>query len=254
MLGLLPIALLLGAWELLARGRVINPALFPPPSAVWDQLVGLLLRDLPQRSLLLSHLGATLKRLLFSLLAGTISGIAVGGLMGISRPAYRLLNPLLTLLMPIPGIAMAPLFLIWFGFGDPSIIALGAIATFFPVAVNTIVGVRSVDRQLIRAAKTMGANRLAIFTKVHFPWAFGYVLMGLKLAIARGWRTIIAVEFIAAAGWGLGYMIWDAAEYLRAGVVYAGIAVLIIVYLLIERSLVRWLEKLTIEKWGLLSG
>jgi NitT/TauT family transport system permease protein len=202
--------------------------------------------------LLLSHIGASLQRVLIASLIGILLGILVGILMGTSGIVYRFFDPLITVLMPIPGIAMAPLFIVWLGFGDPTIVALGIIATFFPLVYNTAAGVRSIDPQLVRATQIMGANRMVILFRVYLPWAAGYVLMGIKLGLARCWRTVIAVEFIAAANWGLGYMIWDAAEYLRTGIVYGGIALLIVLYFAIEKGLINTLERNTLEKWGMI--
>ena len=248
----LPVAVFLICWQVLSSANLINHSLFPAPTEIVDELVALHLRELPTRSLLLSHIGATLQRALMASLIGVLFGILVGIFMGTSRLVYRFFDPLITVLMPIPGIAMAPLFIVWLGFGDPTIVALGAIATFFPLAYNTAAGVRSIDIQLVRAAQIMGANRTATLFRVYFPWAAGYVLTGIKLGLARCWRTVIAVEFIAAANWGLGYMIWDAAEYLRAGIVYGGIGLLIILYFAIEKGFIHTLEKNTLEKWGMI--
>lgn len=248
----LPVAAVLICWQVLAHTKLINPSLFPAPTEIVSELAQLHRKELPTRSLLLSHVGATLQRTLLASLIGIVVGIVVGVLMGTSSVVYRSLDPLVTILMPIPGIAMAPLFIVWLGFGDPTIIALGSIATFFPLAYNTAAGVRSVDMQLVRAAEIMGASRAGVILRVHLPWAAGYVLTGLKLGLARCWRTVIAVEFIAAANWGLGYMIWDAAEYLRATVVYGGIALLIVIYFVVEKGIIATLEKSTIERWGML--
>lgn len=252
LLPLVPIVTFLVCWQALSVLDWINRSLFPPPTEVISELVTLLLGELPTRSVLLIHVAATLRRLVIASLVGILSGILVGALIGIRQGLYRFFDPLITVLMPIPGIAMAPLFIIWLGFGDPTIIAAGSVAAFFPLVYNTAAGVRSVDIQLIRAAQMMGANRAQVFFGVYLPWAAGYVLLGVKLGLARCWRTVIAVEFIAAASWGLGYMIWDAAEYLRAAVVYGGIALLILVYFIIEKGLINTLEKHTVEKWGMI--
>lgn len=251
-LPLFPVIAFLVGWQVLSNVNLINSALFPPPTKIVDELVALHLRELPTRSLLLSHIGATLRRALMASLMGIILGVLFGIAMGTSKWIYSFLDPLITVLMPIPGIAMAPLFIVWLGFGNPTIVALGAIATFFPLAYNTAAGVRSVDVQLVRAAEMMGAGKASVILGVYLPWAAGYVLTGLKLGLARCWRTVIAVEFIAAANWGLGYMIWDAAEYLRAAIVYGGIALLIVLYVVVERGLINLLEKSTVEKWGMI--
>jgi ABC-type nitrate/sulfonate/bicarbonate transport system permease component len=251
LLPLLPIAVFLICWQVLSDANLISRSLFAAPTQVIDELVALHFRELPTRSLLLSHVVATLKRLLVASFIGILSGTLGGVFIGTRRGLYRFFDPLITFFMPIPGIALAPLFIIWLGFGDPTIIAVGSIAAFFPLIYNTAAGVRSIDPQLVRAAHIMGASRTAVLFDVYLPWAAGHVLLGVKLGLARCWRTIVAVEFVAAASWGLGYMIWDAAEYLRAGGVYGGIALLVVIYLVIEKGLVNTLEKYTVEKWGI---
>ena len=145
-------------------------------------------------------------------------------------------------------------FIIWFGFGNPTIISLGALSTFFPIVYSTAAGIRSVDRKIIRAAKIMGANPFQIIHEVYIPWASAYIFNGTKLGLARGWMTIIAVEFVAASNWGLGYMIWNATEYLHSDVVYGGILIMVILFYLLEKVFIRSLERKTIAKWGMVSS
>jgi ABC-type nitrate/sulfonate/bicarbonate transport system permease component len=115
-------------------------------------------------------------------------------------------------------------------------------------------GVRSIDQQLVRAARIMGARRMQVIFSVSLPWAAGYVLNGVKIGLARCWMTVVAVEFVAATSWGLGYMIWNGAEYLRSDIVYGGIFLLILIYVLLERGLINLLERNTIRKWGMIRG
>ena len=202
--------------------------------------------------MLLTHIGASLQRVFLAASIGTIAGVAMGVLMGASRIVCRFFDPIITILMPIPGIAQAPLFIVWLGFGDPTIITIGAIATFFPIAFNTAAGVRSIDPQIVRAARIMGVSKAASLVSIYLPAAAGHIMAGIKLGWARCWRTVIAVEFVAAASWGLGYMIWDASEYIRSGVVYGGILLLMLVYFLIERLLLDSVERLTVRRWGMI--
>jgi len=250
-LSLIPIGGFFLCWQLLAHFGSINAALFPAPTKILEQLSTLLYQEVGGRSVLIGHLVATLTRLLLAAAEGMAAGVAMGIFIGLSQRAYRFFDPLITWVMPIPGIAMAPLFIVWMGFGNPTIITVGAIATFFPIAYNTSTGIRSIDNQLVRAAQIMGANRLAVLSQVYIPWAAVYLFTGVKLGLARCWRTVIAVEFIAAANWGLGYMIWDAAEYLRAGIVYGGIILLAVIFTIIEKGLIVPFERITIEKWGM---
>jgi len=250
----IPIGAFFLCWEMLAYAGLINTALFPAPTKILEALSGLLQQEVGGRSVLIGHLVATLKRLVFAAAEGIVVGIAAGTLMGLSQRAYRFFDPIITWVMPIPGIAMAPLFIVWMGFGDPTIITVGAIAAFFPIAYNTSTGIRSIDNQLVRAAQTMGAHSLGVFFQVYIPWAAVYLFTGVKLGLARCWRTVIAVEFIAAANWGLGYMIWDAAEYLSAAVVYGGIILLAAIFTIIEKGFIVPLERMIIEKWGMVKS
>jgi len=250
-LSLVPIGGFFLCWQLFAHFGFINIALFPPPTKIFTELAALFHQEIAGHSVLLTHLIVTLKRLFLAATEGIIVGIVVGTFMGLSQSVYRFFDPIITWVMPIPGIAMAPLFIVWMGFGDPTIITVGAIATFFPIAYNTSTGIRSVDNQLVRAAQIMGANKARVLAQVYLPWAAVYIFTGVKLGLARCWRTVIAVEFIAAANWGLGYMIWDAAEYLSAGVVYGGIILLAAIFTFIEKGLISPFEKMTIEKWGM---
>lgn len=252
---ILPILLVagfLGLWELAAHFHWINPSLFAPPSSIGRDLLKLHVRRLPERSILFAHIGASLQRVFVAASIGTIAGVLMGVFMGTSRLVYRFFDPIITLLMPIPGIAQAPLFIIWLGFGNPTIITVGAIAAFFPIAFSTAAGVRSIDPQLVRAARMMGVSGVGSLHRVYLPSAAGHIMAGVKLGWARSWRTVIAVEFVAAASWGLGYMIWDAAEYIRSGVVYGGILLLMLVYFAMEKLLFDSVERLTVQRWGMI--
>jgi NitT/TauT family transport system permease protein len=247
----LPIAGFFLGWQLFASWEWINPGIFPAPLTILQELFNLLQQEKAGEPVLVNHFLMTIRRLFLAAFLGTAAGVAAGFFMGVSERFYRFVDPLVTLLMPIPGIAMAPLFIIWLGFGDVTIISIGAIAAFFPLAYNTATGVRSVDPQLVRAARIMGAGPWRTVAHVYIPWASVYLFTGLKLGIARCWRTVIAVELIAAADWGLGFMVWDAAEHLNAAVVFGGIILLSLTYTGIERGLILPVERMTIEKWGM---
>ena len=252
-LAVIPIISFLILWEVAARLEWINSVLFPAPTKTITELVDLYQKGLPVRSELTSHILATLKRLSIGYLAGVFLGVLLGVAMGLKNAIFHFFNPLISVLMPIPGIALAPLFIIWFGFGDPTVISLGALSTFFPVVYSTATGVRSVNQQLVRAASIMGVNKFHVVTNVHIPWSAAYVFSGMKLGLARGWMTIIAVEFVAASNYGLGYMIWKATEYLRADIVYGGILIMIIIFIILDKLVIKTMEDMTIARWGLIS-
>ncbi len=250
---LIPVSLFLLFWEFFAKIGVINQALLSCPSQIlsemWNLLIAKKIGDCP---ILLLHIYSSLYRLVIAFSVSTILAVSLGILMGTNKYIYRFFDPIITLLMPIPGIAWAPILMLWLGFGDPTIITVGAIAAFFPIVHNTCYGVRSIEKEIVWSAELLGVNKPTLLFKVCLPWATPYLLTGFKLGLARGWRTLIAVEMIAASLWGLGFMIFDARDYLRPSIIYGGIIILALIYLLLEKGLLRWIEKKTIEKWGIL--
>jgi len=251
-LAAIPIVIFLLGWEALSRGSLLNPYLFPPPTTILMELGNLFMKGMPAQSALAMHVGMTLWRVLLSVVLGIVAGVIVGVAMGLNRAVYSFFDPLITVLMPIPGIALAPLFIVWMGFGNQTIVSLGVLSAFFPVVYTTVAGVRSVDPQLVRAAQMMGVRPVGVVLNVYLPWAATYVFNGVKLGLARCWMTVIAVEFVAASNWGMGYMIWNAAENLRADVVYGGILLLIVIYFILEKALINRLESRTIARWGMI--
>lgn len=250
---LIPIIVLLIIWEVYSRLGGVSSILLSRPSEISIVIAKLFQAQTSSgHSVLLTHILTSLYRLFFALFLATVAGVGLGILMGINRHIYRFFDPLITIIMPIPGIAWAPIFMIWLGFGNPTIITAGTVAAFFPIVYNTTAGIRSIDQKLVWSARSTGANRATIFFRVYIPAAAAYIFTGFKLGLARAWRTIIAVEMLAATLWGLGYMIFDARDYLRPSIIYGGIIILAVIYLLIERVFISWLEKRTIIKWGMI--
>ena len=251
----LPILLLLVAWELVARVGEVNAVLFSRPSAIGAAMLKLLRADSPGGwPVLLVHALESLARLGLALAIATPLGVVLGLLMGANRWVRGFFDPLLTVFMAIPGLAWAPLLLVWLGFGNTPIVVAGAMSAFFPVVYNTCTGVRSTDPALIQAARSMGARGLGLYLRVRLPAATPQVLTGFKLGFARAWRVIIAVEMIAATTWGLGYMIFDAREFMQPAVIYGGILVMALVFLAVERGVAGALSRATVARWGMVHG
>jgi len=252
---LFPFLLLFIFWELFSRTGIVNPALISSPSEIFSSLKDLLMeKNQKGYPVLLVHIYSSLYRLFFAFGIATFLGITLGLLIGINEHAYRFFYPLITITMPIPGIAWAPIIMLWLGFGNPTIIMVGIIASFFPILHNMVAGVRSIKKEIVWSAKCMGADKKTILFKILLPWSAPFIFTGLKLGLARGWRTIIAVEMIAASLWGLGFMIFDARDYLQPSIIYGGIIILALIYLLLENLIFNQLEKHTIKKWDMVRG
>ena len=239
------IAAFLALWSLLSGAvvvlRLFNPIFLPGPWLVLGSLL-----DLAARGQLWVHLAATLERVAVGFGAGAVLGVALGLAAGHCRPVRNVVEPVVELLRPIPPLAMLPMFIVWVGIGEVSKVGFITYATFFPIFLTTVTGVRQIDPLLLRAAQSLGARGVGLFTRVILPAALPDVLTGLRLGVALAFFVIVISEFIGAEH-GLGYLINDGRNFflvpqmLGAAVVlgllgYAGNGLV----RLLERRLTRW--------------
>jgi ABC-type nitrate/sulfonate/bicarbonate transport system permease component len=178
-----------------------NPVLLPTPLAVFGAVAELV------RSLeLLEHAAISLARMVLSLGLACALAVPLGFAMGLDRRLDALLDPTVEMLRPISGIAWIPLALFIFGIGNTLPVFIMTYAAFFPILLGTIAGVRSVDRRLVDAARTMGVPRRRIVTRVVMPGALPALLVALRLGIAASWTAVVAAELIGAPS-GVGYAV-----------------------------------------------
>jgi NitT/TauT family transport system permease protein len=243
-----PFVVVAALWELVARLAIFPPRLFPPLEVVASAFV-----RLTASGALPHHALDTLLRLLAGFALAAMVGIAVGIVMGRSRFAEDTLLPLVSMGAPIPGIAYAPLFLLWFGLGNVSAVLLVGFVSTFPVIFNTWTGVKAVKEVWVRSALAMGADDRRLFAKVILPGALPYILTGLRLGLAQAWRILVGVEMLAAVPWGLGWMIFGAREFLNTDVMLAGVVVIGVIGLALEKLVFQRLERFTVVRWGMMT-
>jgi NitT/TauT family transport system permease protein len=243
-----PFLVVAALWETVARLGVFPARLFPSLEAVAAALWRLTLNGiLPHHALdTLARLGAGFA---FAALAGTAIGLA----MGRSRRAEDIFLPLVSIGAPIPGLAYAPLFLLWFGLGNTSAVLLVGFVSAFPVIFNTWTGVKAVKDIWVRSAQAMGANDARLFRHVILPGALPYILTGLRFGLAQAWRILVGVEMLAAVPWGLGWMIFGAREFLNIDVMLAGVAMIAAIGLGLEKLVFQPLERFTVVRWGMMT-
>src|SRR5262249_25928227 len=194
----------------------------------------------------------TLLRLVCGFLLAAIVGVVLGIIMGRSIVAEQILGPLVSFGSPIPGLAYAPLFVLWFGLGDLPAVLLVAVAATFPIAVNTWPGAKTVKEIWIRAARVMGAAPPQVFRGIVLPGALPHILVGLRLGLARAWRVLVAVEVLTAVPRGLGWLIFGAAGVPPAGVLLARIGLIGLGGFLVDRVVFAYVERRTVMRWGML--
>ena len=199
----------------------------------------------------LIHVGSTLARILAGIAAAAVVGVPLGLLMGRMRRVERFILPLVSVLNPIPSLAWVPVFILWFGLGNTAAVALVLYAAVFPLVLNVWTGVRSVNPLWLRAAEAMGADRRAVFTKVVLPAALPFVITGIRQAFARGWIAVVGGEMIASTTRGLGFVIFDAKEFLNTDVMLGALLLIGVVGLAFERLVFQALERRTVARWGM---
>ncbi len=240
--------LVVGAlWEIVAWARLFPRQLFPTLEEIARALV-----DLTLSGILLHHAIETILRLLSGFALAAIFGVAIGMLMGRSRRAEDCMLPLVSILAPIPGLAYTPLFLLWFGPGEISAVLLVGFVSMFSVIYNTWTGVKAVKEIWLRSAQSMGASNRHLFRHVILPGALPYILTGLRLGLGQAWRILVAVEMLAAVPWGLGWLIFGAREFLNTDVMMAGVIVIALIGLALEKFVFQRLEHYTVVRWGMM--
>ncbi len=240
-IGPIVFVIVLLAWEIGSRTRVISPLVLPAPSqaavAFWD---------LAMSGLLVKHLGASLYRLVLGWIFGTLIGLAVGFAAGLFSLARAGLVPLVSALFPIPKIALLPLFIIWFGIGEESKVATILFGTFFPTVISTYGGVDNVDRSLVRMGQSFGLSWWSIVRKIILPGALPAILSGARISASIAIILLVAAEMIGAE-FGVGAYVLAAGNLMATDQLIAGVAILSCLGLTVswvigraERFFLRW--------------
>lgn len=222
-------------WQTAGALGWLNPILLPTPLDIWHEFV-----HLTSTGELIRHLGISSWRALLGFLLGGSLGLAAGIWVGFSYKAERLVDPSLQMLRTLPHLAIAPLFILWFGFGETSKILLIAKGSFFPLYVNTFLGIRSVDNRLFDVARVLQFSRWDLIRRLIVPASLPNIFLGIRLSIGVAWLGLVVAELMGSSS-GIGYIINDARSFSWTTVVFVGIIVFALVGKLSD-SLVKWLE------------
>ncbi|MFI8890402.1 ABC transporter permease [Streptomyces paradoxus] len=215
------LALFFALWELVARAELLNPLFFPQASdifsAMWtgfaDGTIG------PQ-------LWHSLSNLLTGLVVSALIGIPVGLLMGASRTADLVLSPYVWAMVSLPRVALIPLLILILGFGNSMQLTIIILSAVFPIMVNCMAGVKTVDPSLIRAGKVLGASRVQLYRKIVLPFTLPFVISGINQGIARGLVGMLIGELLGGSGEGLGFLLNRAGDNFDSATMYAILIIL----------------------------
>ena len=207
----------------------------PPPTDVYKGAVELISKGLLQQDIL-----ASLKRVGIALGAASLVGFPLGALLGGSRYFAWSFEPVIGFFRPIPPLAWIPLSILWFGISDSQNIFIIFLAAVFPIILNTAEGVRDVDKQLIRAARTLGANRFTIAFTVILPAALPAMFVGFRVGTGIAWMALVAGELVASTS-GLGYLISQGRYLFRSDYIIVGMVMIGVIGLMLD-GIVRLLQ------------
>jgi ABC-type nitrate/sulfonate/bicarbonate transport system permease component len=246
----LPFLIVGTIWEAAVRLTGVSPDLLPAPSKILSEFWRLAFVN----GILLKHFTASLYRLAIGYTLAVTLGVAVGALLSL-RPTLRsLFEPVLKLLISVPTIAWLPALLITMGLGDRTVITTVFLGAFFAITLNTMRGIESVHQNLVQAAQIMGVDGLQLFFTVLLPGSLVSLITGLRLGIGYAWRALVGGEMLAAMiTAGIGKMVFEARFFNDVSVMFVGILIIGLSGYLLDRTFLRWLEMVTIERWGMIS-
>lgn len=242
-----PFLPIIAFWALIAASGLFPPVFFPGPLEVLRAF-----GSLTYKGILPEYLEDSAIRLAVGAAAGMLLGIPLGVLLGWSPRAHRLCWPVLLFFQAIGDIAWLPILLIWFGFGLGTMTFVIVYTVVFPVALNTVLGVRSVPLELTRAAQSLGAPRARVLLEVLVPGALPNIITGLRNGLGYGWRALIAAEMIVGTS-GIGFLMFDARRAGQVTEILLGMIVLGLLWYVVDGWLLVPLERATGQRWGLVA-
>lgn len=212
--------LLLGTWWAAFRFGWTDTKLFVPPSEVWHTAV-----RLTENGYLWTSLQASLGRFLAGFVIGSLAGTVVGTALGLSRRFEQVIGPSLHTVKQVSLLAWIPLISVWFGLGDPAKIAFLSLAAFFPVALNTFEGIRSVPRDLVEVARVFAFSRTQLLRHVVLPAALPSIFTGIYLGLLYAWLATLGAEYLLTSGKGIGNLLTDGREHFWMDQVLLGVVI-----------------------------
>ncbi|HHT7239691.1 MULTISPECIES: ABC transporter permease [Bacillus cereus group] len=230
----IPIIVLI-IWQLSGMLGFVSKTVLPTPFDIF-----LAFQELIKTGELFGHLGISVFRAAAGFFIGGSLGIILGTIVGFSTRSEQYLDPSVQMLRTVPHLAVAPLFVLWFGFGETSKVLLIADGAFFPLYVNAFLGIRGVDSKLFDVARVLEFSKRKLITKLILPAALPNLLLGARLSLGVAWVSLVVAELMGSTE-GIGYMIMDARQFSNTDIVFVGIIIFAFVGKFSD-SLVRLLE------------
>ena len=237
------LGILLAMWEGVVMTGRYEKSLLPSPFMVLSGIM-----ELASSGMLAEHIQASMLRFSIGYLSAVVSGVILGLFLGWFVKIWGFVDPIVQVLRPVSPIAWFPFIVLWFGIGDIPAIVIIFIAAFFPVLLSTVSAVRKIDGMYLKVARDFDIKQFNVLTKIVFPASFPYIANGIHIALGSSWVFLVAGEMVGAQS-GLGFMIIDARNSIRSDLVLAGIIIIGLIGLLLDKA-IKLLEKWIEKQWG----
>lgn len=225
-------------WEYASSNRIINPTIMSRPAKIWEKFLQVI-----WDGSLVSHILASLSRVLKGFVIGAGLGLVLGLFIGLSKRLEVVANLFIGILRPIPPIAWIPFLILLLGIGEESKVTVIAIGSFWPMLLDAIGGVKSTNYELLELGKTLEKSRKTVIFKIILPSAIPEIFTGARQSISRAWSCVVTAEMIAAS-MGVGFLIQYARELSQPALMFVGVAAIGLIGLLIDWIMMKLEKKL----------
>lgn len=232
-------------WWALAASGLFPAAFFVGPDVVVDEFV-----ELVRKGVLPGYLSDSLERLAVGIGVGLLLGLPMGFLTAMSLHVRRAVWPILLFFQAVADIAWLPIVIVWFGFSLTAVTFVIVYTIMFPLMLSVVSGVEQVPRELVLAARSLGAGRGRVFCEVVVPGALPSIATGVRTGLGYGWRALVAAEIIVGTS-GIGFMMFDARRVGDVSQVFLGMIVLGVLWYMLDALILAPFEKATVERWGM---
>jgi taurine transport system permease protein len=248
LLFVVPFLIIIAAWVLAKSAFGVSGAALP---SIGDVIHAS--HQLISWGILPYDVAASLYRIALGTALAIVIGVPLGLLLGTSRYGVIMFGPFLRFFRAVSGIAILPLLIIWFGFTETTIQVAILYTALIPIVFSTMTGVRTIPSAYRDVIETMGGGPARLMRDVYLPGALASIVVGIRLGVGYGWRALIAGEMLVGAG-GLGFMIFGALQFHALGQIVAGMILIGLLYLVIDRLILAPVEDATVHRWGVQRG